>query len=137
MGFVYVGGKTNQKTNGYVKIGETNKKYLSSRVGEIRAKEGNFVVFKYLEIPDSTLSVTRAIEGHARMMLERDGYQQVQNDHFELAVTPETKDVLYRNFADRAIFYMEQYCAWTGIPYEVKMGNPQARKNVKRREKNS
>lgn len=137
MGFVYVGGKTNQKTNGYVKIGETNKKYLSSRVGEIRAKEGNFVVFKYLEIPDSTLSVTRAIEGHARMMLERDGYQQVQNDHFELAVTPETKDVLYRNFADRAIFYMEQYCSWTGIPYTVKMGNPQARKNVKRREKNS
>lgn len=135
MGFVYAGGKTNQKTNGYLKIGETNQKYLSMRVGEIRAREGNFVVFKYLEIPNSSLSVTRAIEGHARMMLERDGYQQVQNDHFVVNMTPATKDAIYNEFVNRAIQHMTAYCDMMGIEYIVKEGKPTARKNHRKREK--
>ena len=133
MGYVYAGGKTNQWANGYTKIGETNQRYLSTRVGEIRHKEGNFVVFRYLEIPNSTPAITRAIEGHARMMLERDGWHNIQNDHFEMPVTKDTRDPIYNKFVDDAIYYMEQYCAWTGIPYEVKNGNPDARKNVRHR----
>ena len=30
MGYIYVGGKTNQRINGYGKVGETNQKYLKS-----------------------------------------------------------------------------------------------------------
>lgn len=133
MGFVYVGGKTNQKTNGYLKIGETNTKYLSTRVAQIRQAEGNFVVFKYLVIPDSTLSITRAIEGHARMMLEREGWEQVQNDHFVTDMTPATKMEIYQKFVDNAIKFMCEYCDMVGISYEVKEGKTTARKNVKRR----
>lgn len=135
MGYFYIGGKTNQKTNGYLKIGETNQKYLSQRVGHIRMHEGNFVVFKYLEIPDSTLSMTRAIEGHVRLMLEWGGWHQVQNDHFTCAITPETRDEIYQKFTEEAVRYACEYCDMTGIKYTVKKAKENARKNHRPREK--
>ena len=82
MGYFYAGGKTNQQIHARGKIGESNQKYLSSRVGKIRNDEGNFVVFEYLEIPNSTKAITRSIEGDVRLMLERAGYKNIQNDHF-------------------------------------------------------
>lgn len=133
MGFVYAGGKTNQKTNGYLKIGETNQKYLSQRVADIRRKEGNFVVFKYLEIPNSTQAVTRAIEGHARFMLEAEGWENVQNDHFVIRMTPSTKEAIYRDFVDSAIKHMTAYCNMVGISYIIHEGDPTARKNHQKR----
>lgn len=133
MGYVYAGGKTNQKTNGYLKIGETNQKHLSSRIGKIRHDEGNFVVFQYLEIPNSTPAVTRAIEGHARLMLERDGWEQVQNDHFVVKMTPETKKAIYKAFIDSAIKHMTAYCNMVGIEYIIHQGDPTARKNHRKR----
>lgn len=135
MGYFYVGGKTNQRVNAYVKIGETNQKKLSSRVALIRFQEGNFVVFKYLEIPNSTQAMTRAIEGDVRFALERDGYHNIQNDHFEWKTTPATKLAEYQEFVDKAIAYAEQYCQMRGIEYTVKNGDPKARRNVKRRKK--
>ena len=135
MGYVYAGGKTNQSVNGYVKIGETNQRYLSQRIGVIRQKEGNFVVFKYLEIPNSTKAITRAIEGHARMMLEREGFQNVQNDHFEFPMTKYTKHALYTDFVDRAIDHMTAYCNMCGIDYIVREGDSKARKTVRRKGK--
>lgn len=133
MGFVYVGGKTNQSVNGYMKIGETNKTYLSTRIGEIRHAEGNFVCFKYLEIPNSTSAITKAIEGHTRMMLEREGYHNVQNDHFVMPMTKDTKDSIYNAFVDRAIYHMTSYCNMFGIAYELKDAKPNARRNVRRK----
>ena len=135
MGYVYVGGKTNQWANGYVKIGETHQAYLSARIAQIRHKEGNFVLFQYLDIPDSTPAVTRAIEAHARMMLERDGYTQVQNDHFVMPVTKDNRESLYNDFTCKAIKHMANYCDMFGIAYEVKEGNPNAKRNVKHRER--
>lgn len=131
MGFFYVGGKTNQRVNGYGKIGETNLKYLSQRIGCIRQKEGNFFVFKYLELPNSTQAVTRSVEGHVRFMLERDGYKNIQNDHFEWKTTSEQKMRDYTEFAEKAISYAEQYCNMVGIEYIVKEGNPNARKTCR------
>lgn len=133
MGYVYVGGKTNQKINGYLKIGETNKAKISQRIAEIRHKEGNFVVFQYLEIPNSTPAITRAVEGHARMMLERDGWEQVQNDHFVITMTPDTRDAIYKDFVSQAIRHMCAYCDMVGIEYQVKKGDPTARRNCKKR----
>lgn len=131
MGYVYVGGKTNQSINGYVKIGETNQTYLSTRISEIRHKEGNFVCFQYLEIPNSTSAITRAIEGHTRMMLEREGYNNVQNDHFTMPITKDTKESIYKAFVDRAIYHMASYCDMCSIAYIVKEGNTSARRNVR------
>lgn len=131
MGFVYVGGKTNQSINGYMKIGETNQAYLCSRIGQIRKAEGNFVCFKYLEIPNSTRAITKAIEGHTRMMLEREGYHNVQNDHFTMPITKQSKESIYNAFVERAIYHMTNYCDMCGIVYIVKEGNTNARRNVR------
>ena len=133
MGYVYVGGKTNQKINGYGKVGETNQKYLSQRVGQIRAKEGNFVVFQYLEIPHSTQATTRAIEGYIRWKLECDGYHNIQNDHFEWTTTIENKMRDYLEFANKALFYGEQFCQREKIFYIRKEAKENAKKTVKRR----
>lgn len=131
MGFFYVGGKTNQRVNGYGKIGETNLKYLSQRVSNIRQKEGNFFVFKYLEIPNSTQAITRAVEGHVRFMLERDGYKNIQNDHFEWKTTSEQKMNDYMAFAELAISYAEQYCKMFDIAYTLKEGKANARRTCR------
>lgn len=131
MGYFYVGAKTNQKINAYGKVGETNVRYLSTRVAQIRHAEGNFVVLKYLSIPNSTQAMTRAIEGDVRFMLERDGYQNVQNDHFVWTTNKENKMMDYYDFANKAITYAEQYCIMRGIEYTVHEGNPNARRTCR------
>lgn len=135
MGFVYVGGKTNQHINGYMKIGETNQQYLSTRIAQIRASEGNFTVFKYIEVPNSTKAITRAIEGHTRMMLERDGWKNVQNDHFIASVNKNTRESIYQAFTNRAIEHMVNYCNTYGIQYMVKDDKTELKKTVKRKSK--
>lgn len=133
MGYFYAGGKTSQRTTARGKIGETNQKYLSQRVAQIRNKENNFVVFEYLSIPNSTPAMTRAIEADVRFMLERAGYVNVQNDHFEWRTTKESKMNEYADFASLAIDYAEQYCVLRGIEYTRSKGNKNARKSCKRR----
>ena len=133
MGWIYAGGKTNQKTNAYAKNGETNQKYLSSRVGAIRHKEGNFVVFKYLEVFDTDRATTQAIEGHMRYMMTREGWQNVQNDHFVWSTTPENKMADYRKFAERSMFYAKQYCDLIGVKYVEYDGDMTARRTCKHR----
>ena len=133
MGYFYAGGKTSQRTTARGKIGETNQKYLSQRVAQIRNKENNFVVFEYLAIPNSTPAMTRAIEADVRFMLERAGYVNVQNDHFEWRTTKESKMSEYADFASLAIDYAEQYCVLRGIEYTRSKGNENARKSCKRR----
>lgn len=133
MGYFYAGGKTSQRTTARGKIGETNQKYLSQRVAQIRNKENNFVVFEYLSIPNSTPAMTRAIEADVRFMLERAGYVNVQNDHFEWRTTRESKMSEYADFASLAIDYAEQYCVLRGIEYTRSKGNENARKSCKRR----
>ena len=133
MGYFYAGGKTSQRTTARGKIGETNQKYLSQRVAQIRNKENNFVVFEYLSIPNSTPAMTRAIEADVRFMLERAGYVNVQNDHFEWRTTKESKMSEYVDFASLAIDYAEQYCVLRGIEYTRSKGNENARKSCKRR----
>ena len=135
MGYFYAGGKTNQKTNAYCKMGETNQKYLSSRVGVIRNTEGNFFVIKYLEIPNSTQAITRAIEGHVRFMLEREGYKNVQNDHFVWKTAPDRKMQEYTTFAERAMYHAKKYCELIGIEYIEHEGDPAARRTCRRRKK--
>ena len=135
MGYFYVGAKTNQHINAYSKIGETNAKYLSTRISQIRHAEGNFVVLKYLSIPNSTQALTRAIEGDVRFMLERDGYHNIQNDHFEWQTTPANKMLEYNEFANRAIQYAIQYCIMRNIEYTVHEGNPTARRTCRTRNK--
>ena len=133
MGYFYAGGKTSQRTTARGKIGETNQKYLSQRVAQIRNKENNFVVFEYLSIPNSTPAMTRAIEADVRFILERAGYVNVQNDHFEWRTTRESKMSEYADFASLAIDYAEQYCVLRGIEYTRSKGNENARKSCKRR----
>ena len=145
MGYFYAGGKTSQRTTARGKIGETNQKYLSQRVAQIRnttdselkngifIKENNFVVFEYLSIPNSTPAMTRAIEADVRFILERAGYVNVQNDHFEWRTTRESKMSEYADFASLAIDYAEQYCVLRGIEYTRSKGNENARKSCKRR----
>lgn len=135
MGYFYAGGKTNQRVNGYGKMGETNQKYLSARVAAIRHSEGNFVVFKYLEIPNSTQAVTRAVEGHVRFMLERVGYQNVQNDHFVWRSEKGQMMQDYINFTDKAIEFAKQYCEMVGIKYVEKVGKTTVKKTVTHKKK--
>ena len=135
MGFVYVGGKTNQWRNGYMKIGETNQQYISTRVSQIRHSDGNFVLFKYLELPDSTPAITKAIEGHARMMLEREGWHNTHCDYFTAPINKDTREQVYRTFTESAINYMTEYCNMYGLTYIVKEGNPQTKKMVKHRDR--
>ena len=133
MGFVYAGCKTNNSVNAYAKIGETNRKYLSSRIGEIRHSEGNFVVLYYIEIKDSTPAMTKAIEGHMRFLLEKAGYVNTQNDHFVWKTNKNVKMQEYETFAKMAIDAACEYCDFMGIKYELKTGKPNARKTVQRR----
>lgn len=135
MGYFYIGGKTNNSVNGYLKIGETNQKQLSKRIALIRYQEGNFVVFKYLDIPGSTPAMTRAIEGHVRFMMERDGWNQVQNDHFTVDMRDKDKAEIFQVFTASALKYAEAYCQMVGITYEVKDGDPKAKRNHKPRKK--
>lgn len=135
MGFFYIGGKTNNSVNGYVKIGESNKKYLSSRVAQIRKKQGNFVIFKYLEIQNSTCAMTRAIEGHVRFVLENAGYVLVGNDHFAFPITPNNKKEKYQKFTEIALQAAYQYCEMMKIEYEIKDPNPKARKTCRKKKK--
>ena len=131
MGYFYAGGKTNQRINGYGKVGETNQKYLSQRIGYIRATEGNFVVFEYLEIPNSTQAMTRAVEGYVRWKLEVEGYHNIQNDHFEWTTTIENKMKDYLEFANKALFYGEQFCQREKIFYIRIEEKETAKKTVK------
>ena len=133
MGYFYVGAKTNQKINAKGKIGETNQKYISGRMGQIRKDEGNFFLLKYLEIPNSTSAMTKAIEGHARYMLEKEGYKHIQNDHFIWITTKEQKMIDYKIFSDKAIEYAKQYCDFMGISYIEHEGNSKARRTHKPR----
>lgn len=133
MGYFYTGAKTNQRINARGKIGETNQKYITGRIGQIRKDEGNFFLLKYLEIPNSTSAMTKAIEGHARYMLEKDGYKHVQNDHFVWTTTKEEKMNDYNVFSEKAITYAKQYCDFMGITYIECEGNPNARRTIKPR----
>ena len=135
MGYVYAGGKTNQQIHAKAKIGESNQKYLSSRIGKIRNDEGNFVVFEYLEIPNSTKAITRSIEGDVRLMMERAGYKNIQNDHFIWETTRENKMEDYKRFSHLAIQFAMAYCDFRGIPYIHHIANGKARKTVKKRKK--
>ena len=123
MGYFYVGGKTNQRTNAYVKIGETNQERLIRRIQNIRCKEGNFSLFKYLVFENSTKALTKAVEGHTRFMLEKIGYKNIQNDHFEWRTTPAKKKKEYAIFADNAIKYAIEYCEMMGISYQLCEGD--------------
>lgn len=133
MGYFYAGAKTNQRTNAYAKIGETNQRFLSQRTTKIRHQEGNFFVIRYLEIPNSTQAITRAVEGHVRMMLERKGYKNIQNDHYVWETTIEEKMKDYELFAKRAMYYAKQYCDVMNIKYTEHKGKANARKTIKRK----
>ena len=133
MGYFYAGGKTNQQTHAKAKIGETNQRYLSTRVGQVRKKEGNFVVFEYLEIPNSTQAITRAIEGDVRLMMERAGYVNVQNDHFVWETDKHNKMDEYKRFSHLAIQFAMDYCDFRSIPYIHHFADGKARKNVRKR----
>lgn len=135
MGYFYAGGKTNQQIHASGKVGESNQKYLSTRVGQIRKKEGNFFVFEYLEIPNSTQAITRGIEGDVRLMLERAGYKNVKNDHFEWETTKENKMEEYKQFSALAMQFAMAYCDFRGIPYIHHYGDENARRSVRPRKK--
>ena len=131
MGFFYIGAKTNNYKNGYMKIGETNQKYLSSRIAQIRQKQGNFVVLAYLEIPGSSAATTRAIESYARFKLERQGYEMVQNDHFVFPMSAETKEAHFARFTALAISAACHFCEMEHIAYQVKTDKTNLKHNVK------
>ena len=131
MGYFYAGVKTNNSVNGNGKTGETNQKKLEDRIKHIRFTQGCFLVLKYLEIPNSTQAITRAVEGHVRMMLERDGYKNIQNDHFEFPTTAETKWAEFEKFTEKAMVYAIQYCLLMGIDYTLHEGDRKARRTVK------
>lgn len=131
MGFFYIGAKTNNYKNGYMKIGETNQKYLSSRIAQIRKSQGNFVVLAYLEISESTSAMTRAIESYVRFKLERQGYEMVQNDHFVFPISAETKDAQFAQFTALAISAACHFCEMEHIAYQVKTDKANLKHNVK------
>ena len=133
MGFFYAGFKTNNSKNGYMKIGETNQKYLSSRIGKIRYDQSNFVVYDYMEIKNSTPSMTRAIEGHVRFRLEQFGLKQIQNDHFEYAIKSfcNDKETEFDYLSKKAMQYAMEYCNMMNIAYEVKSDKRNLKKIAK------
>ena len=122
MGFIYCGFKTNNSKNGYMKIGETNRVYLSQRIAEIRHAQKNFVVYDYMEIKDSTPAMTRAIEGHVRFRLEQFGLKQVQNDHFvyDIKTYFSTKEDEFNYLSNKAMNFAKEYCDAMKIAYEIK-----------------
>jgi len=133
MGFIYCGFKTNNSKNGYMKIGESNQKYLSQRIGQIRKTQKNFVVYDYLEIPNSTKDMTMAIEGHVRFRLAQFGLHHVQNDHFEYIVKQyaNDKETEYNFLSNTAMLYAIEYCDLMNIHYERKNDKRNLRKTIK------
>jgi len=133
MGFIYCGFKTNNSKNGYMKIGESNQKYLSQRIGQIRNTQKNFVVYDYLEIDNSTPALTRAIEGHIRFRLEQFGLNQVQNDHFTYTIGhySNDKETEYNFLSKTAMLYAMEYCDLMGIQYTLKNDKRNLRKTIK------
>lgn len=123
MGYFYVGGDTYRKTIAYVKIGETNQKYLHRRVREICVKEKHFTIFKYLKIENSTSALTKAVEGHVRLMLEREGYLNLGLDHFGWSTTPTEKLKEYCAFTESAVKYAIEYCEMIGASYQIFEGD--------------
>lgn len=131
MGFFYIGAKTNNYKNGYMKIGETNQKYLSSRIAQIRKNQDNFVVLAYLEIPNSSTATTRAVESYVRFKLEQHGYEMIQNDHFVFPISAETKDAQFAQFTALAISAACHFCEMEHIAYQVKTDKTNLKHNTK------
>ena len=107
MGFVYVG----KSSTGW-KIGESNQRYLSQRVASIRKTEPDFEVTAYVKIPNSSKAMTKAVEAHARLMLERQGYKNLGLDHF-------VPYRAYKSFSKRAVQAMQDYCNMADIEYII------------------
>ena len=132
-GFFYVGGKTANSVNGYVKIGETGMS-MAQRTAMLRYSEKNFCLLRYIELPNATKAERLMVESFARLNLERNGYLHMQNDHFTFTMDKNSKANLYSDFADKAIEYAIQACKLFGIEYsEPQVGNPKQRKTVKHR----
>lgn len=132
-GFFYVGGKTANSVNGYVKIGETSTS-INQRIAMLKQSEHNFYLLQYIALPNATKAERLMVESFVRLNLERDGYTHTQNDHFTFAMNKGNKAELYNAFADNAIKYAVQACKLFGIDYsEPKTGNPNQRKTVKHR----
>lgn len=132
-GFFYVGGKTANSVNGYVKIGETSIS-INQRMAMLRQSEHNFCLLQYIALPNATKAERLYVESFVRLNLERDGYTHTQNDHFIFPMSKDSKTELYNAFANNAIRYAVQACKLFGIDHsEPKTGNPNQRKTVKHR----
>lgn len=105
MGFIYVG----RSSHGW-KIGETNQRFISSRIASIRQNECDFQDISYIRIPNSTGAMTKAIESHTRLTLERKGYINTGLDHF----TPHDS---FEAFKTKALKAAKAYCNFMRIEY--------------------
>jgi hypothetical protein len=120
MGYVYVGFDYKNRKNGYLKIGETGQKSLSTRLSNIRQYD-SFQCLGYLELHNETKSERLFVESFVRMMLERNNKEltQVQNDHFAYKIEQGNKYKQAQEYANNALQYAQNACLIANIQHTI------------------
>jgi hypothetical protein len=117
---VYVGIIPYNRGKARTKIGESNQKSITNRMAVLRQVEGGkFKLVKYLVLKDNCESVTKVIEGYVRWQLEKIGYENVGNDHFEWESPASERQADYKEFIDYFLKFAVRGCEIFGIDYEI------------------
>lgn len=118
MGCFYTGFDYKNRVNGYFKIGETSGKTPAARLARIRHDDA-FMCLGYLELKSETKAERLFVESYVRMMLEKQGFQHSQNDHFLYGIEKGRKYEQAEEIAKLALDLAKEACNLANIKYEV------------------
>lgn len=118
MGCFYTGFDYKNRKNGYWKIGETGGKTPARRLATIRQSDC-FQCLGYLIFQNETTAERRLIESVVRVKMERAGFKQVQNDHFEYEIEQGRKYEQATAIATQVLAWAIEACNTYGIKYEI------------------
>lgn len=117
IGWFYVGYDFLNRVNGYFKIGESGKEYLSTRLSQIRQGDA-FECLGFLKLFDVTDAERWFIESTVRLAMERAGFIHTQKDHFLYTIEKGRKIEQAHEIAKQALDFAEAACVLIGVKYE-------------------
>ena len=121
MGCFYVGFDYKNRTNGYLKIGESGKKTPAQRLFTIRQTD-SFECLGYLLLENDTKPERLFVESYVRMKLDQTFIEltHVQNDHFTYTIeSKERKYIQAQKFAEAAINFAIEACEIANVKYKI------------------
>ena len=121
---VYVGYTPYTRKILRTKIGESNQRFISSRMSVLRREEGGkFNLCEYFVLEDNCESATKLLEAFVRWKMEKIGYENVGNDHFEWECPASERKADIKEFIDFFEKFMVEGCEKFGIKYTLRKMN--------------